>query len=380
MHERIYFDQAATSFPKAPGVAEAVADFITHQGVNVGRGAYQKAYDEEAALYAIRQDIAEFFGSAHPENVVFTNNVTQALNTVIDGYLKPGDAVFISGYEHNAVLRPLHARGIETTVIQNLPDGTLDLEQAEKHITDNTKAVIMSHASNVCGLIQPAETVGAFCRAHGLKFILDSAQTAGVVPIDVKVCGIDALCFTGHKGLGGPQGTGGIVFTDDMAAQTRPLLYGGTGSYSDLAEMPEIMPDKFEAGTLNLPGIFGLGAAVRWFKGQDLHARLRAEQALARCFATGIAEIDGLSAVGVYPQSTGVVSVVSSGKDLSEIAYALDERGVMTRVGLHCAPLAHKTLGTFPIGTLRFSFGPDNTAAQVDCALAALREITQENK
>ena len=289
--------------------------------------------------------------------------------------------------EHNAVMRPLRqleACGVTFDRIPCREDGTLVPETMENLLRENTKLVMCLHASNVCGTLLPIGQIGAFCKKHHLRFFLDSAQTAGIFPIDMRESLIDAVAFTGHKGLLGPQGTGGIVLREDLARELSPLLSGGTGSMSHTEFMPDFLPDRFEPGTMNLPGLAGLHAALGFLQETGLDAIRAHELSLTARFLAGLspmAEDGRVRIVGLPTISgrTGVVSIQTPGLELSEIAAALDERfGISTRVGLHCAPAAHKTLGTFPTGTIRFSFGYFNTESDADCALRALDALTKE--
>ena len=296
--------------------------------------------------------------------------------------------MIVSSMEHNAVMRPLvqlEKKGISFSRAICEPDGSLKIERLEECLRNNTKAVIMTHASNVCGTILPIEEVGKFCQKNHLKFVVDSAQTAGILEIDMEKMNIDALAFTGHKGLMGPQGIGGFLITKEMAQQIEPLITGGTGSISDQEETPIFLPDRFEAGTLNIPGILGLNAGLEWLKKTGMDKIRQKEQMLTKQFLTGLKEIDDdrtkIRIVGKegIEGRTGVVSIQTKTKEIAQAAYELDERyGIMTRVGLHCAPSAHKTLGTYPIGTIRFSFGFWNTLEEVEFAVHALQEMTEE--
>ena len=379
--ERIYFDNASTSFPKADGVAEAVYRFIKDCGCNINRGGYDEAYQAEEIVLRTRQQLTELFHGPDCRNVVFTRNITESLNVLLKGFLKAGDHVLVSAMEHNAVMRPLSQlteQGVSFDRIPCMADGTLDVSAMDRLLRENTRAVVMLHASNVCGTLIPVETVGAFCHAHGLRFILDTAQTAGVFPIDMEAMHIDALAFTGHKGLLGPQGIGGFILQPDMVPLVQPLIAGGTGSISHEEQMPSFMPDRFEAGTMNLPGIMGLHAALRWLEQETIDAMRSHELELTERFLSGALDIPCLRVVGRQDIAgrAGVVSVVPENADPALVADALGrEYGIMVRVGLHCAPNAHKTLGTFPTGTIRFSFGRWNTPQQVDTALSALREL-----
>lgn len=379
--ERIYFDNASTSFPKAEGVAEAVYHYLKDCGCNINRGGYDEAYQAEETVLRTRQQLTELFHGPDCRNVVFTRNITESLNVLLKGFLKAGDHVLVSAMEHNAVMRPLSQlteQGVSFDRIPCMADGTLDVSAMDRLLRENTRAVVMLHASNVCGTLIPVETVGAFCHAHGLRFILDTAQTAGVFPIDMEAMHIDALAFTGHKGLLGPQGIGGFILQPDMVPLVQPLIAGGTGSISHEEQMPSFMPDRFEAGTMNLPGIMGLHAALCWLERETIAAVRSHELELTERFLSGALDIPCLRVVGRQDIAgrAGVVSVVPENADPALAADALGrEYGIMVRVGLHCAPNAHKTLGTFPTGTIRFSFGRWNTPQQVDTALSALREL-----
>ena len=382
----IYLDNASTSFPKAPTVATAMSDYITNRGININRGSYALAYDVEDTIYTTRQRLNTLFNGHDPSHVVFTQNVTMSLNMVIKGLLKAGDHVLVSSMEHNAVMRPLTQlldKGITFDIIPCDKTGSIQLESMDSLIRPNTVAMIINHASNVCGTIQPLESIGPICKAHNLQFIVDAAQTAGVIPIDVKACHIDALCFTGHKGLLGPQGIGGIILTKEMAQTLTPLIAGGTGSFSHLETMPTHMSDAFEAGTLNLPGIIGLNEGLAYIESQGMENIHNHELALTQSFLEGLQSIDGINIVGKQniQDRTAVVSITIDGMDPASIAYELESNyHIMTRVGLHCAPRAHQTLETYPEGTVRFSFGYANTHKDVETALSALHRIVKNTK
>ena len=381
----IYLDNASTSFPKAPNVASAMADYITNRGININRGSYALAYDVEDIIYTTRQRLNTLFNGHDPSHVIFTQNVTMSLNMVIKGLLKSGDHVLVSSMEHNAVMRPLTQllKGITFDTIPCDSTGSIQMDSIEPLIRPNTVALIINHASNVCGTIQPLESIGPICKAHNLQFIVDAAQTAGVIPIDVKACHIDALCFTGHKGLLGPQGIGGIILTKEMAQTLTPLIAGGTGSFSHLETMPTHMPDAFEAGTLNLPGIIGLNEGLSYIESQGMENIHNHELALTQAFLEGLQSIDVVNIVGKQDiqDRTAVVSITIDSMDPASIAYELESTyHIMTRVGLHCAPRAHQTLGTYPEGTVRFSFGYANTHEDVVSALSALHRILKNTK
>ena len=382
----IYLDNASTTFPKAPNVASAMADYITNCGININRGSYSLAYDVEDIIYTTRQRLHTLFNGHDPSHVIFTQNVTMSLNMVIKGLLKAGDHVLVSSMEHNAVMRPLTQLLDEGITFDTIPcdsTGSIQMDSIEPLIRPNTVALIINHASNVCGTIQPLKSIGPICKAHNLQFIVDAAQTAGVIPIDVKACHIDALCFTGHKGLLGPQGIGGIILTKEMAQTLTPLIAGGTGSFSHLETMPTHMPDAFEAGTLNLPGIIGLNEGLDYIESQGMENIHNHELVLTQAFLEGLQSIDGINIVGKQniQDRTAVVSITIDGMDPANIAYELESTyHIMTRVGLHCAPRAHQTLGTYPEGTVRFSFGYANTLKDVESALSALNTIVKSAK
>ena len=383
--DRIYLDQASTSFPKAPGATQAMMDYMTMNGANVNRGCYSSAYSAEEVLYETRQLLAELFHFSKCKNVIFTPNVTTSLNFILKGFLKPGDHILVSAMEHNAVMRPvvqLASLGISFDRIPCRTDGSMILEKVEELIRPETKAIVTLHASNVCGTRMPLDALGEICQRHQLYFVVDSAQTAGIVPINMDKMHIDALAFTGHKGLRGPQGTGGFLVSQELAEQMEPLISGGTGSVSHTEEIPDFMPDRFESGTPNLPGIYGLHEALLYLKTHSLQAINEKELSLTGYF---LEQLQALDDTGRHIRIIGkkdltdrnaVVSIQTPEIDMSQVAWQLDnEYGVMTRVGLHCAPNAHKTLGTYPAGTIRFSFGPENTKNELDFAIQGLKKI-----
>ena len=389
--QQIYLDNASTTFPKPQVVADAVYQYITHAGTNISRGTC--ATSSENLVYTTRELLCEFFGAEDSKNVIFTKNVTESLNIVIKGLLRSGDHVLVSAMEHNAVMRPLQQIGTELTA-DNAPadaitfsripcdaEGTLRLDALPLLIRPNTKAIIMTHASNVCGTVQPLAEVGSFCQEHGLRFIVDSAQSAGILPLNMQELHIDALAFTGHKGLLAPQGIGGLLLHEDIIDEISPLIVGGTGSLSHTERTPRFLPDKFEAGTLNLPGIAGLQAALIWLKQQGIDKIRTHELTLTQQFLDGLRQLEAQGLLRIVGKRNcndrlGVVSIATEKMDIAELAFVLaDKYAIATRVGLHCAPHAHKTLGTYPTGTLRFSFGWHNTATEVSAALHALSEV-----
>ncbi len=389
--QKIYLDQASTSFPKAPGVADAVFRYMTDCGCNVCRGGYAGAYSAEELLYDTRAQLGRLFcgrdDAADAKRVVFTKNITESLNILLKGLLKPGDHVLVSSMEHNAIMRPLRQlekTGVRFTRVPCATDGSLDPADVQSRFEKATKAVVMLHASNVCGTVLPAAEIGALCRGRGVCFVLDTAQTAGVLPLRMDDFGIDALAFTGHKGLLGPQGTGGFLIRPELTERIEPLIAGGTGSISHTEEIPRFLPDRFEAGTLNLPGLTGLHAALGWLLAQKEGDLLRHELRLTARFLDHMAPLEEagcLRVVGKHGTEgrIGVVSLVPLGMDPAALSFALDEQyGIATRVGLHCAPAAHQTLGTWPGGTVRFSFGAFNTEEEIDEAARAVAALCRK--
>lgn len=382
--QKIYLDNASTSFPKPTCVSTAVMEYMTELGCNVNRGSYENAYSVEEMIFETRQLLADMFNATDCKNVIFTKNVTESLNVIIKGFLTPGDHVLVSSMEHNAVMRPLvqlENHGISFSRIPCSDTGELCLDTLTSLIKPNTKAIIMTHASNICGTVMPLKEVGDFCVKHSLEFIVDTAQTAGIVPIDMQEMSISALAFTGHKALLGPQGIGGFILSESMVSKIIPLIVGGTGSISHTENIPDFMPDKFESGTLNIPGILGLRASLKWINDRTQEDLLGHELSLTKAFLEGIKPFENAGYVKIVGKKdlvgrTGIVSIQPLTLDSSEVAYTLDYKyNIMTRVGLHCAPNAHKTIGTYPTGTIRFSFGFNNTESDVRAAIDALGEI-----
>lgn len=382
----IYLDQAATSFPKAPGVGEIICSFLRNIGSNINRGSYTNSLEAGRIVYETRELLCKTFNFTKPENVIFTKNITESLNYLIKGLLGPEDHVIVSSMEHNAVMRPLHSqakKGMKFIRINCNNKGDLDLGHLKKSLRSNTKAVIMTHASNVCGTILPLALVGDFCQANNLFFIIDAAQSAGSIKVDFQALNCDALAFTGHKGLLGPQGIGGFLITDKLASHLESLIEGGTGSSSESEEQPPYLPDKFEAGTPNIPGIFGLHKALKFILETDLKTIQTQELSLTQHFIQGVKNIKNITLIGHEDvhNRTAAVSLDFPLLDNGEVANILaKEYTIMTRSGLHCAPSAHKTLGTFPQGTVRFSFGFFNTLEEVDSTLNALNTIVKEKR
>ena len=380
----VYLDNAATSFPKAPGVGESIADYILNVGTNVNRGAYASSYKAENTLYESRELLCELFRFNKPENIIFTKNITESLNILLKCFLKENDHLLVSSMEHNAVMRPLNSlKGVEYTRILCDETGSLPLEGIEKEIKKNTRAIIMTHASNVCGSILDLEKVGQICRKHNLFFIIDSAQTAGFIDIDFDGLNADAIGFTGHKSLLGPQGTGGFVLNDRMNNEMTTFIEGGTGSLSDTEIQPEYMPDKFESGTLNIPGIYGLNASLKYLLKQGIKNIREKEIFLLSTFLDSLLNIENIRLVGKTTSldRTGILSIDFINNDNGLVSHELSkEYGIMTRSGMHCAPSAHKTLGTFPKGTVRFSISHFTTLEEIDYAIDCINKIAKKRQ
>lgn len=378
----IYLDNAATSWPKPPEVIRAMTDVLAEAGGNPGRSGHRLSIAAARVIYDVREEIAQFFGVADPLRVIFTGNATQALNQALMGRLKPGDHVVTSSMEHNSVMRPLRRlekNGIRLSIAACASDGSLDVQAVAKAITAETRLVVLSHASNVVGTLLPVEEVAAVAHQAGAWLLVDAAQTAGVMPIDVTAMGIDLLVFTGHKEMQGPSGIGGLVIADGVdVAQIEPLLCGGTGSRSESETQPEDLPDKFESGTANLAGIAGLGAGLRWINERGTEAIRAHLKTCSRALIDGLAALPGVTVYGTLDpdRSMAVVSFTVSGRRVSEIGSRLDdEHAILARVGLHCAPAAHRTIGSFPEGTVRLAPGVFTTLDDIGQTLKALRRI-----
>ena len=378
----IYFDNAATSWPKPPGVAEAMTHYLTDIGASPGRSGHRLAIEAARIVYGAREAVAELFHAPDPLRVVFGANVTEALNLALNGLLRPGDHVVTGSLEHNSVMRPLRAlerAGVEVTVVPCSATGELGPHDLEAAIRPDTRLIVLNHASNVVGTLLPVAEAGAIARRHGVLLLVDAAQTAGAYPIDMQAGGIDLLAFTGHKSLYGPMGTGGLIFGQHVdAARLEPIKRGGTGSRSEREEQPAFLPDLCESGTPNAVGLAGLAASTRWVMAQGVEQIRAHEVALVRQLLAGLAAIPGVTVYGTgdAERQTATVSFNIAGLEPSEVGLRLDdEYGIMCRVGLHCSPAAHRTLGTFPRGTVRFGLGAFNTAGEVAAAVAAVAEM-----
>lgn len=382
----IYLDNAATSYPKPEVVYQAVDYFMRYIGASPGRSGHRLAIEAGRLVYETREMLAELFGVENPLRIIFTLNATEALNLVISGVLSAGDHVITSSMEHNAVMRPLQAikeKGVELTIVKCSPEGALFPEEVAHAVKQNTRLIILNHASNVTGTIQPISKISEIARDHKLLFAVDTAQTAGCCPIDVKALGVDFLVFSGHKGLYGPPGTGGLYIREGCEAKLKPLVYGGTGSYSEFTLQPDFLPDKYESGTPNTAGLAGLKAGVRFVLDQGISQIYKHENNLAEVLRTGLRNIKGVkvySSGRLTPQpQLAVVSFNIAGFTPSEVAVQLEEKyQIMCRPGLHCAPLAHQTIGTFPQGTVRLSPAYFNTLDEIKTVIKSIKEIADQ--
>lgn len=380
--KQIYLDNGATSFPKAPQVGDAIRDYIVNIGTNVNRGTYDLAYSAEDTLYETRELIGEIFNFKLTENIVFTKSITESLNILSKGLLKSGDHIIVSSMEHNALMRPLNSiENIEITKVLCNREGYIDPRDVELAIRDHTKAIFILHGSNVSGSIFDLKAIGKIAQAHNIYFVVDSAQTAGFTKVDFQDIGADAIGFTGHKSLLGPQGIGGFLISKDLQEQVKPLIEGGTGSLSDEEVQPKYMPDKFEAGTLNIPGVYGLNASLKYLLQTGIDNIKRRELDLTELFIEEILNMDGISLIGskTTKDRCPLVSLDFINKDNGIIAYSLSKHfGIMTRAGMHCAPSAHKTLGTFPRGTVRFSIGHFNQEEEIKYTIDSINKIVKD--
>ncbi len=380
----IYLDNAASGWPKPPAVGQAMAHFMEQVGANPGRSGHRLAVEAARTVYGAREDLATLFGANDPLRIVFGLNATEALNLALLGLLRPGDHAITSSMEHNSVMRPLRAlqrQGVELSIVHCSPQGVLDPLAVEAEIRPNTRLIALIHASNVVGTLLPVSAVGRIARRYDLLFLVDAAQTAGAYPIDVEAQDIDLLAFTGHKALLGPQGTGGLYIGPRVALdELRPLVRGGTGSRSEAEEQPDFLPDRYESGTLSGVGLAGLAAGVRYLLDEGV-ARVREyEVELTRRLLAGLQRIPRaiLYGSGDAERQIATVSFNVAGLQPSDVGLRLDEEfDIMCRVGLHCSPGAHRTIGTFPGGTVRWSLGYLNTVDEVDAALDALDKIAR---
>lgn len=377
----VYFDNAATSWPKPAGMIEAMNHYSGMIGGSPGRSGHRRSLDAGRIILETREVLAELFGIDDSLRIAFTKNATEALNIALLGILHSGDHVITSSMEHNSVMRPLRfleTQGVNLTVVSCSGDGRLNPGDVHTAIRPLTRLLVVAHSSNVTGTIQPIAELGQIAREHGLLFCVDAAQTAGALPIHVDEMAIDLLAFSGHKSLFGPQGTGGLYIREGIERHLRPLMTGGTGSRSEFEVQPDFMPDKYEPGTPNTIGLAGLGAGVRFVLAEGVEAIRSKEEGLTERFLKGLASLKGITVYGPPDavSRTAVVSFNIAGVSPSEASLELDERfGILCRPGLHCAPAAHRTIGTFSQGTIRFGFGYFNKDEEISFALEAIRSL-----
>lgn len=375
----IYCDNGATSWPKPPQMLEQMTHFVNDIGGSPGRSGHTASVEAERIAFGVRESLAEMFNIKDPQQIAFTKNITESLNYVIQTQLKPGDHVITSSMEHNSVMRPLRMledKGLELTVVQCDSEGFLDAAKVKEAIKPNTKMIVVNHASNVVGTIQDVEAVGKVAHEAGVLFTVDAAQSAGLIPIDVEKMHIDFLCVTGHKGLLGPTGTGAVYA--NPAIKVTPLMLGGTGSNSEFEKQPEVMPDVWESGTMNIIGVAGLSGSLAFLKEVGVANVHKREVMLTQRFIDGIKDVPCVILYGPHDASkkTAVTSINIEGAVCSEVGKVLDQAfGIMTRTGLHCSPAAHKTIGSFPQGTVRFGFSYFTTEEEVDEVIEAVKQI-----
>lgn len=377
----IYMDNAATTMRKPQEVVDAVMNAMCSMG-NAGRGAHAASLSASRVIYNARESLARFFGAENPKQIVFTNNSTESLNIAIKGLFEPGDHAVTTMLEHNSVLRPLYEmqeKGVEVTIVKSNKKGTISYEELEAAVKDNTKAIVITNASNLTGNYVDVKRVGEIAKKKGVLLVVDASQTAGVYPINVKEMNIDILCFTGHKSLLGPQGTGGLYVREGL--KLKPLKCGGSGVQTYLKKHPDDMPTALEAGTLNGHGIAGLGAAIEYLEKEGIDNIRAKELQHMWHFYNGIKDIPGVKVYGDFDTEVRcpVVTLNIGDYDSSEVSdELLMIYGISTRPGAHCAPLMHEALGTVSQGAVRFSFSHYNTEEEVETAINAIRELAEE--
>jgi cysteine desulfurase family protein len=376
----VYLDNSSTTFPKPKQVIDSMYNYMLNIGGNSGRGNYSNSLESNRYLYEAREIICNFFNYDSPSNVIFTNNVTTSLNMLIKGILIPGDHVITSSMEHNSVIRPLiwckDNLPIELDILKANSSGFVNVNDLKNKITDKTKLVVITHASNVTGSIQDIKSIGKICSDNDIFFIVDSSQSAGVLNINMKDIKANAIAFTGHKSLLGPQGVGGFILDSKFNSSCSSLIQGGTGSLSSSLQQPDFLPDKFECGTLNLPGIVGLAEAIKYINSIGLDAIYEHNNYLINYLLNGLLNIKELTVYGDLSGKmlTSCISINANNLEPSELSYYLECNGIKTRSGLHCSPLAHETIGTYPTGSVRLSLSYFTTKKEIDYTLAILRK------
>ncbi|KHD13905.1 aminotransferase class V-fold PLP-dependent enzyme [Clostridium butyricum] len=378
----VYLDNSSTTFPKPKQVIDGMYNYMLNIGGNAGRGNYTNTLQSNRFLYEAREIVSDFFGFSSPSNVIFTNNVTTSLNMLIKGLIKQGDHVITSSMEHNSVLRPLinckELLDINLDIIDADESGFINVSDFRSKITSATKLVVLTQASNVTGSIQNIAEVGKICKEKNVFFIVDSSQGAGVLELNINSVNANAIAFTGHKSLLGPQGIGGFIIDDKLNDSCKSILHGGTGSLSYSLDQPDFLPDKFECGTHNMPGIVGLSEGIKFINSTRLKTIYEHNHYLINYLLDGLKNIQDII---IYGDSTGknittCVSINMKSLDSSELGYSLENNGIKTRCGLHCAPLAHKTIGSYPNGTVRLSVSYFNTKEEIDFTLKTLNKIS----
>lgn len=383
----IYLDSAATTHVRPEKIKQAIYEHLNNLSANPGRAGHILANENARLLFQTRVKTATLFKCKNPLNVVFTSGITQSLNTLLKGYLNPGDTVLCSPLEHNSMMRPLRTlekKGVKVKIMPTDTEGAINLSDVEALLSKKIKLVAINHVSNVTGLIQPIEKIGQLCKKYGITFLVDTAQSAGILPIDMERDGIDILAFTGHKGLLGPMGTGGFILNDTInPLSIAPLCEGGTGSNSEQEEQPEFMPDRFESGTPNMLGIAGLNAAIEHLLEIGVESVREHKQKSIDKLLIGLSSIQGITIYGHTSQNryTTIVSFTIENCDSGEIATRLDsEYNIFCRAGLHCSPAAHKQLGTFPNGTIRLSVSYETTEEELEKTIEAISEIARGSR
>ncbi|MBE6072415.1 MAG: aminotransferase class V-fold PLP-dependent enzyme [Clostridium butyricum] len=381
----VYLDNAATTFPKPKQVIDGMYNYMLNVGGNAGRGNYSNSLQSNRYLYNTREIICDFFGFDSPSNVIFTNNVTNSLNILIKGLLSSGDHVITSSMEHNSVIRPIFSCkksiGIDLDIVNADSNGFIDVNSIERKITSKTKLIVITQASNVTGSIQNLSAIGNLCEKYNIFLLVDSSQGAGVIPLNMKKIKANAIAFTGHKSLLGPQGIGGFIIDNKYNESCSCLLEGGTGSLSYSLEQPDFLPDKFECGTHNMPGIVGLYESISYINSIGIDNIYEYNHNLLKYLIDGLLNIDNIIVYGdlTGDNTTTCVSFNMKSSDPSEVGYYLETNGIKARTGLHCAPLAHKTINTYPNGTTRLSISYFSTKEEIDYTLSYLNKFSTTN-